>query len=86
MIKVQMMRAQTKSPHSLPYGIEERFVDGTIDHMPQLGRDLLFYYDRLGKGWMRTTTIKEIVPGPDLTIFRTENSEYHLKEGWRDED
>lgn len=86
MIPIQMCRMKTKSKHSFPYGIEERFVDGTLPKRPKLGEQILFYYDKLGKGWIQTSPVKEIIPGPDVTIYRTENSEYHVKEGWKDED
>lgn len=81
--KVQMKRTKS-GPNANFTGLDRKFVNGSIAEMPQKGENVVFYFNRLGKGWWVTTTItKQVRKRKGLIIFKTQNSEYHLRLGWR---
>lgn len=83
MINVRMARVKTV-PEARPRTMDEQFVNGAIAEFPRVGQTFVMYFDKLDKGWWRTTIIKKIEWDGNLVKFETNNSVYLLKSGWVD--
>ncbi len=64
--------------------LDDRYVEGTINHFPDVGESLQFVFNRPDKGsWMTSEIIAITQPKKNgLIILDTKNSIYHLRAGW----
>ena len=79
--RLRRMECQAGAPSWLQ--LDKKFEQGSFIAFPQIGASFKFYFDRIGKGyWMTSPVTKIIWKGYSLS-FKTKNSTYELRPGWK---
>ena len=83
MIKVRIKRVKSHNSYHFDHLLDHEFVNGFMEKLPKKEEGILFYFGKLDKGWWRTTPVQTIFRLKTFTLYRTLNSDYQLKKGWK---
>lgn len=81
-MKIQVKRVR-RARYYEPNVLDQRFRNGSIPNLPKIGEPMVIQFDRLGYGSWHTTPVVERRATKTLLVFKTKNSTYHIKLGWK---
>lgn len=81
-MKAHMKRLKSNPAHGKQL-FDTEYVNGSFKRFPQVNEGFLFLFDKINKGWWTTTPLKDVRWYHDRITFKTYNSTYVIRRGWK---